>query len=627
MKKFSLAAVLFLTSVSSVFGAKIYPLDRAELVADSKFDIKVEFNKELNLEDAKVEINGKSLKDTFGDKIEFIQNEEGLGSTIWVRDITLPKGNYEVVASGDDKDEVVKWEMFESKKPLAKNVIFIVGDGLSVAHRTAARLMIGGSTEGKVNKNLAMDDMTYAAFLGIGAQDSIGTDSANTMSAFMTGQKSAVNSMGSFTSRSSNPFNHPKFINIGELIKLHSNKSLGIVTDAEVEDATPAAVVAHTRARAKKAEIVDQIFALKPDVVLGGGSAYFLPQSTPGSKRKDDKNYIDEFKNAGYSLATNATELSKIDIKNTDKLLGLFHTGNLNTIVDIKFLKENGVTKNFPDQPELPDMAKTALDILSKNKDGFFLMVESAHIDKASHPLDWERAVMCTIMLDKVVKMALDFQKENPDTLIVVVGDHTHPISVIGTIDDNKPGDKMREKVGIYQHAGFPTYEDKDNDGYPDRLDVDVRLAVFFAAFPDYYETFRPKLDKQFVPTIKNEKGKYIANEEYKNVKGAVFREGNLPTFEGTGIHAVDDMIVLGEGPGANKFKGYMENTEVFRVLVETLGIKPKKDWLKVKFHEDFIKSSHFVLAASYTKFCQKSCGTKLWRTLFKLGSFRAWNV
>ena len=239
---------------------------------------------------------------------------------------------------------------------------------------------------------------------------------------------------------------------------------------------------------------------------------------------------------------------------------------------------ENGATKNFPDQPELPDMAKTALDILSKNKDGFFLMVESAHIDKASHPLDWERAVMSTIMLDKVVKMALDFQKENPDTLIVVVGDHTHPISVIGTIDDNKPGDKMREKVGIYQHAGFPTYEDKDNDGYPDRLDVDVRLAVFFAAFPDYYETFRPKLDKQFVPTIKNEKGKYIANEEYKNVKGAVFREGNLPTFEGTGIHAVDDMIVLGEGPGANKFKGYMENTEVFRVLVETLGIKPKKD-------------------------------------------------
>lgn len=578
MRKISLVAVSLLLGVTCSFGAKIYPLDRAELVADSKFDIKVEFDKKLNLNDTKVLINDKNINELFKDKIEFVEDEEGLGSSIWIRDITLPKGNYEVKASGDGKDESVKWEFFESEKPLAKNVIFIVGDGLSVAHRTAARLMIGGSTEGKVNKNLAMDDMTYAAFVGIGAQDSIGTDSANTMSAFMTGQKSAVNSMGSFTSRSSDPFNHPKFINIGELIKLHSNKSLGIVSDAEVEDATPAAVVAHTRARSKKAEIVEQMFALKPDVILGGGSAYFLPQSTPGSKRKDEKNYIDEFKNAGYTLATNATELSKVDTKNTDKLLGLFHTGNLNTILDIKFLKENGATKNFPDQPELPDMAKTALDILSKNKDGFFLMVESAHIDKASHPLDWERAVMSTIMLDKVVKMALDFQKENPDTLIIAVGDHTHPISVIGTIDDNKPGDKMREKVGIYQHAGFPTYEDKDNDGYPDKLDVDVRLAVFFAAFPDYYETFRPKLDKQFVPAVKNEKDEYVANEEYKNVKGAVFREGNLPTFEGTGIHAVDDMVILGEGPGAEKLKGYMENTEVFRVLVETLGIKPKKD-------------------------------------------------
>ncbi|MHA0110887.1 alkaline phosphatase, partial [Klebsiella pneumoniae] len=91
--------------------------------------------------------------------------------------------------------------------------------------------------------------------------------------------------------------------------------------------------------------------------------------------------------------------------------------------------------------------------------------------------------------------------------------DHTHGASLIGTIDDDKPGTEMREKVGTYRDAGFPNYEDKDGDGYPDRVDVSRRLAIFANNFPDYYETFRPKLDGQNVPAVKNEKGEYVANE------------------------------------------------------------------------------------------------------------------
>jgi alkaline phosphatase len=387
----------------------------------------------------------------------------------------------------------------------------------------------------------------------------------------MTGHKSAVNALGVYVSRAKNSLNHPKQETLGELIRKTSSKSIGVVSDAEIEDATPAAVVSHTRRRSDKSEIVGMFYDVKPDVLLGGGSAYFLPKSTPGSKRKDDVNYIEKFQNDGFTFVTDAFEL-KEKSKNAKKLLGLFHMGNMDGSLDRRILK-NEVTKNFPNQPDLTEMTAAALEVLSKNKEGFFLMVEAALIDKATHPLDWDRAFYDTIMLDKSVAVAKEFMKKNPDTLIIVIGDHTHGISIIGTIDDNKEGAEMREKVGVYAEAGFPNYKDENKDGYPDTPNVSKRLAVFINNFPDHYETFRPKLDAQFTPAIKNEKGEYVANEAYKNVKGAVFREGNLPRSQDTGVHSVDDMVVQAFGPGGEAIKGYMDNTEIFKVIVNALGI------------------------------------------------------
>jgi len=93
-----------------------------------------------------------------------------------------------------------------------------------------------------------------------------------------------------------------------------------------------------------------------------------------------------------------------------------------------------------------------------------------------SHPLDWDRTLFETIEFDKAVGAAREFAEKNPDTLIVITGDHTHGVAIIGTVDDDKPGTEMREKVGTYDNAGFPNYEVKDGDGYPDRVDVSRRL-------------------------------------------------------------------------------------------------------------------------------------------------------
>ncbi len=430
--------------------------------------------------------------------------------------------------------------------------------------------MSRGMTGGKADGRLAMDDLDHMAFIGTSSTHSIATDSANTASAYMTGHKSRVNALGVYADRTPDSLDDPRVETIAEALRRTTNKAIGIVSNSELQDATPAAVVAHTRRRGDKAEITGMFHEVLPEVMLGGGSAYFLNAEVPGSKRKDDKDYIQLFRDAGYAIATTREELAAGT--NAGRLLGLFHTGNMDTWLDRNQLRKGTVDK-FPDQPGLVEMTAAALDQLSRNEDGFFLMVEAASVDKMSHPMDWERAVLDTIELDHTVALARDFAARNPDTLVVLTGDHTHGLSLIGTIDTEKPGDDMREKLAVYDDAGFPDYVDADGDGYPDSLEVKRPLAIFSSNFPDYYETWGAKLDGPFVPAIQDGDGRYVANEAYKDVPGAVLRTGNLPRDNDTAVHAVDDVVLQASGPGAEAFKGYMEQSDVYKVLADVLAL------------------------------------------------------
>ncbi|MBK1663022.1 alkaline phosphatase [Rhodospirillum rubrum] len=577
----TLCATLMLTTClgTAAQAATVYPLDRATILAGSPFDLKVEFDGAVKAADVMVTINGQPAAKVLGKDVQFVEKEAGTeASAVLIRAATLAKpGSYTLTASAGADTKSVTWDVYGTPATAkAKNVIFFLGDGLSVAHRTGARLMSKGMTEGKANGRLNMDDLDHMAFIGTSATNAVATDSANTMSAYMTGHKTAVNALGVYADRTEDSLDDPRVETIAEALRRTTRKSIGVVAMSELEDATPAAVFSHTRKRADKAKITEMIFDLKPEVLLGGGSAFFLPKSVPGSKRKDDKDYIAAFKDAGYTLATSASELEAAKGTNSGKILGLFHTGNMDTYLDRVQLKKGTVGK-FPDQPGLVEMTTVALGQLAKNPDGFFLMVEGSSIDKMAHPMDWERSMVETIEFDQAIGVARDFVKTHPDTLIVVTGDHTHGVSIIGTIDDNKPGPEMRDKIGTYADAGFPNYTDENKDGYPDRVDVSRRLAIFSSNFPDYYETFQPKLDGPFVPAVQNEKKEYVANEAYKSVPGAVLRIGNLPRSDDTAVHAVDDVVLQATGPSAEGFKGYMEESDVYRVLAEALALAPVK--------------------------------------------------
>lgn len=553
----------------------IMPIDRAKFLAGQKFDFAIEVKTNAPAKALAVEINGVAADKFFGKQATVKLDQL---NTYRIDDVAFVKPGKVTVAvavrteQGLERRSVSYDVAADKAKKQAKNVILFIGDGMSLQARQIARILSKGITEGKYNGLLEMEQMPNVALVTTSGNDSLVTDSANSASAYATGHKSAVNAMGVYADSSKDPFDDPKVENIVELVKRTRGMSTGIVSTANITDATPAAMLAHTRRRSEQNFIAEDMLnpAHRPDVILGGGSRHFLPKSVPGSKRTDDRNLIAEFKAQGYAIATTASELQQPGTP--DKLLGLFQLDNLNVYVDREITKNPAVLGKFTDQPNLMAMTKTAIDVLSKNKNGFFLMVEGASIDKQLHTIDWQRAAYDTIELDKAVGIAREFAKKNGDTLIVVVADHAHGASITGTYHE-QDGKTGREAVRTYANAGWPTFEDKDGDGFPEDPDPSVTLAVQFANYPDYYENYRFQ-EAPVSPAIMAN-GKAIGNE--KRAPGGELRVGNLPVAESQEVHAADDVPLTAEGPGADYFKGVIDNTEVFHGIVRALGLDARK--------------------------------------------------
>jgi alkaline phosphatase len=573
----AVASGIFAAGINSAHAQTIYPLDRADILAGGKFDLKVEFPGAPEPSAVKVTINGQDAAKVFGQTPVFAVQEDGLShSAYWIRGVTLKSaGNYVIEATAGEKTSKVAWKVYATpQKPKAKNVILFIGDGMTIAHRTAARMLSKGIKEGRYGGNLAIDEMPHMALISTAATNTIVTDSANSMSAYTTGHKSCNNALGVYCAKNKSNFDHPKVETLGEVVKRRRNMAVGVVTTTEIEDATPAGMVAHTRRRADYNEIVEMFYAVKPEVIMGGGSPNFLPKSKTGSQRKDEQDFIAKFEAAGYTFATTDKEMRAAAAKpETKQLLGLFNTKNLDGALDRRLLKKGSVNQ-FPDQPDLVDQTKAALTILARNPNGFVLMVESGRIDKYGHSLDWERSVFDTIMLDNAVQAAKDWAAKRNDTLIIVAPDHSHPAAILGTYDDERPGQLLRDKLGIYDDAGFPNYPAADKDGFPTSVDVSRRLAFSFGATPDTCETGKPFLDGENVPAVAGPDGKtMVANEA--NCKGTIVnrRAGNLPFTANSGVHSAEDVLLTAMGPGSEQFKGHMENIAVFRVIATALGL------------------------------------------------------
>lgn len=550
---------------------KVLPIDNAKFVQGQIFDFAVEIKNGSS--DMNVTVNGKEASKFFGK--DSVRKMEGNTAVYRIDDVSFPKaGNITIeVKDGANERSASYTVTNEKSKKRAKNVILFVGDGMSLQARQIARILSKGITEGRYNDLLNMEKMDNVAVVTTSGYDAIVTDSANSASAYATGHKSVVNAMGVYENCTKDPFDDPKVENIIELVKRTRGMATGIVSTSNITDATPAAMVSHTRRRAEQNYIAQTMLEDKhrPDVILGGGSRHFIPMDVPGSKRKDNVDVIKSFEDLGYSFSGTKTELENTP-ESADKLLGLYQLDNMNVYIDRAVIKNPKVLKGFNDQPGLVEMTEKAIDTLSKNDNGFFLMVEGACVDKQLHVLDWQRAAYDNIELDKAVGVAQKFAAQNDDTLIVVVADHAHGASITGTYHelDGKTG---REAVRTYADSKWPTFEDADGDGFPDNPDPAVTLAVQFANHPDCNIDYRFK-DVPTPPAIMGKDGKAIANPLTKGE----FYAGNIPAKADQEVHAADDVILTAQGPGADYFKGTMDNTEVFFGIVRALGIDGNKN-------------------------------------------------
>ena len=376
------------------------------------------------------------------------------------------------------------------KDQSAKNVILLIGDGMGSAHRTAARLYSVGR-----DGNLAMDTLPMGGMARTWSTESVVTDSAAAGTALATGVKTYNKAIGVDPDGKSVPTILEKAQTAG--------KSVGLITTSFLADATPAVFAAHNPNRDDYLGITLDMFNHTVDVLMGGGEDYFLPTGTKScfsgeGARTDQRNLIDEAVANGYTHVCDAAAFDAVDPGTTDKLLGTFAD---------KLMAR-------PYAPTLAQMTDKALAVLSKDSDGFFLMVEGAQIDKAAHANDALDTLDDTVTFDKAVEVALAFQAKHPDTLVIVTADHA---------------------------TGGLTIEDSAMDGpCPSPRQDDPRECN----------------------TIFYEDGPFVDKEG-----------GNFWLDWTTIGHTGEDVPVTAIGPRAASLTGVFENTQIYQVMRGALGL------------------------------------------------------
>jgi alkaline phosphatase len=572
--------VICALTLGSAWAAKIavYPYDGAALLAGQRFDLRIEASElKGSLKGYRVSLDGQPLTG-------LEQTSQGAGQTEWtLRSTFLRAGSHTLeVSLSDETGEArksVRWEArLNPRLPrAAKNVILFIGDGMGWNTLNAARIIAKGYNpeNGMPLGNLeietgygGMATVTTSSF------DSFVADSANSAASIVTGQKVQVNALNVYPANLKDTLAYPRIETLAEMLKRVRGASLGVVTTTFGTDATPAMLNAHTRRRSDYQAIADMYFGkggfgLPLDVMLFGGSRDFIPQSAPGSRRKDNTDWIAESQKLGYTFVSTRSEL--LAAKPQGKLFGLFHIDNFPSYLDRAVWKRPEMLGSFTDMPYLWEMTQKAVETLAQNPNGFFLMVEGGMVDKYEHPLDWQRGLWDVLELDRAVAWAKQYAAAHPDTLVIVTADHAHSLSVYGGYDYSKQG---REGVGVYQDAKFPTYGDKkDANGFP--LPETARgIAVGFAATPDYCETYRGR-EVYKDPTISDGKGGYVANPEVCKEPGAFLRTGNLDPASAQGVHTADPLPLSAFGAGAQLFNGLMDQTEIFFRAAQALGLNP----------------------------------------------------
>ena len=369
---------------------------------------------------------------------------ESMGREYIMNNLPIPKGTL------DDKDafiesvpadSVLKPKALASVEQKAKNIILLIGDGMSISQVSAYRLLKGGP-----NSRISVDRFPYSGIVLTHAENAVVTDSASSATAYSTGHKT---NNGALAMDSENN----ELENLTETLDQYGFVS-SLLATSEVTHATPAAFAAHVDLRWKTDEISAQMMQSKVATFLGGGRHFFLPEEMDG-KRKDERNLLEEV-SASHTLLTTKDEMNDFNDDKLGKIFGLFADEHLRSV---------DTPDNHASEPSLSEMLQFAVkrsnQFIGNGCKGFFIMGEGSQVDWAGHSNSLEYLKREMQDLDSAVEWAFNYANENTDTLVIVTADHetgglliepANPTDYVG----NDVKFSFNTAIGRGSHTGVP---------------------------------------------------------------------------------------------------------------------------------------------------------------------------
>jgi len=503
-----------------------------------------------------------------------------------------------------------------------KNVIMIIGDGMG-PQQVGLLLSYARQAPNTVIKDrtTAFDRISSNGQMSISmtnADNVLVTDSAASATQLATGKPSGSEMIGA-----------DKDGNTAESIlekAKRMGKSTGLVSDTRITHATPAGFAAHQSHRSKENAIAVDMLDNDVDVMLSGGLRYWIPkeandkesaarkeleQLTEGtvrikSKRKDSRNLIKEAQQQDYALAFNRSQMDKAE----GKILGLFAYSALPDGI-----KETQ-TKNDPNRtiPTLKEMSAKAIESLSSNDKGFFLMIEAGQIDWAAHYNDTGTMLHEMLRINETMEYVLDWAEGRDDTVVIVTADHEtggfgfsysandlpHSRDLPGDVFEEqqfKPAfnfgdistlDKLYAQKSSYADIFYGKFDSLAKDQQtPENLAEIVNAETEFDITEEqasrilatennrYYTKGHKYLGSKVVPKMDTNGAFFVyqTDDNRQNLLAQEVAEGQNVVWA-TGTHTSTPVLVFTQGPANTiaPFNGVLHHTQIGQKAIDALG-------------------------------------------------------
>lgn len=467
------------------------------------------------------------------DRRKFLKGSTLLTGVLALNPIDLFAGNAKIISSSTKK---------------AKNIIFMVSDGMSIGTLAMADLYsrnILGRTSNWID--LYNTGKVSRALMDTASASSIVTDSAAASSAFGGGVrvKNGVLNVGA---------NGEKYVPIWQKFK-KAGKKAGCVTTVTITHATPAGFCVNSESRNAEPEIAEMYHQLDLDIMMGGGDEFFNPD-----KRADRKDVYKDYRRKGYQILKTKGDLKNVE--KSSKILGIFSSGALPYTID-----QNNLS-NLQSSPSLTDMTKTAINQMKDHAEGFVLQVEGGKVDWAAHANDVSAIIHDQLTFDEAIKTVLDFAEKDGETLVIITTDHGNANP--GTISGSEATSKFNS-ISNYKYSN-------------EYILNSIKPQFNVQQIKDWiYETNKIRLS--------DDDGKHLLNfyQGLEKQESGLYNYKKLPYKAYSDIqqkhnnvgwismdHSGDYVEVAAFGPGRELLTPFVKNTDLHQLMLKASSINVK---------------------------------------------------